>query len=81
MPWGWLKCLEDASKSMSERPQGVQMPFKQPKNRSKIQGGVQTPTSSVQMINDVFKFPNSILIQNIIFLGCLKRLETFVIGY
>ena len=56
------------------------MPFKQPKNCSKIQGGVQTPTLSVRMINDVFKFPNSILIQNIMFLGCLKRLETFVIG-
>ena len=81
MPWGWLKCLEDASKSMSERPQGVQMPFKQPKNHSKIQGGVPTPTSSVWMINDVCKFPNSILIQNIMFLGCRERLETFVIGY
>ena len=76
-----LKCLEDASKSMSKRPQGVQMPLKQPKNRSKIQGGVQTPTSSVRKINDVCKFPNSILIQNIMFLGCRKRLETFVIGY
>ena len=37
--------------------------------------------SSVQMVNDIFKFLNYVLIQKIVFLRCFKRLEAFLIGY
>ena len=51
-----------------------QGPFKYPR-------GVHTSMSSVQMVNDIFKFLNYVLIQKIVFLRCFKRLEAFLIGY